>query len=169
MQLKLSISIIVALVITKFAHSQTTGGSVGTSTAHPFSIISNGQSRVTITPDGNVGIGITNPSSAYKLSVYGDVKAKKLKITIDPLQWPDYVFAPAYKLPSLQEVEEFIKKHKHLPGVPSAKDVETEGLDVGDTQAILLKKIEELTLYLIEQNKKIEVLEKQMQQTRCNK
>jgi hypothetical protein len=76
--------------------------------------------------------------------------------------WADYVFEKEYQLLSLKEVEAYIQINKHLPGVPSAKEVETNGLDVGNNQAILLKKIEELTLYLIEQNKKGETLQKRI-------
>jgi Repeat of unknown function (DUF5907) len=104
---------------------------------------------------GKVGIGTTNLNDVnYKLFVEGAVRARKVRI--DQLAWPDYVFAPQYQLPSLQELEDFINKNKHLPGVPSAKEVEKEGIDVGDNQALLLKKIEELTLYVIELNKKNE-------------
>ena len=77
--------------------------------------------------------------------------------------WPDYVFEPAYKMPSLQELEAYIKKNKHLPDVPTAKEVAKDGLDVGDMNRILLQKIEELTLHLIEQGKEIERLKNQVQ------
>ncbi|MCK7559860.1 hypothetical protein MKQ70_34955 [Chitinophaga sedimenti] len=69
--------------------------------------------------------------------------------------WPDYVFDSAYVLPSLQHTADFIKQHKHLPGVTPAAEVEKQGLDIGATQAQLLEKIEQLTLYLIEQEKKL--------------
>lgn len=108
---------------------------------------------------GKVGIGTTNLSDVnYKLFVEGAVRARKVRI--DQLVWPDYVFQQQYELRPLSEVEAFIKNNNHLPGVPSASQVEKDGLDVGDTQAILLQKIEELTLYIIEQNKKIEELQK---------
>lgn len=103
---------------------------------------------------GNVGIG-TNAIAAHKLAVNGSIIAEKVKVK-QYSSWPDYVFEKEYEIPSLEEVEAFIKKNKHLPGVPAAAVVEKEGLDLGDSQAILLKKIEELTLYIIEQNKKIE-------------
>ncbi len=69
--------------------------------------------------------------------------------------WPDFVFAPSYNLPSLEQVETFVKANKHLPEVPTSKEVEANGVDLGANQAKLLQKIEELTLYLIEQNKLI--------------
>ncbi len=104
---------------------------------------------------GKIGIGTTNINDAnYKLFVEGAIRTRKIKV--DQLAWPDYVFEPNYNLPSLQEVDLFIKKNNHLPDVPSAKEIEKEGLDLGDNQAILLKKIEELTLYIIELNKKSE-------------
>jgi hypothetical protein len=116
---------------------------------------------------GNVGIGITNTTTDpdYKLFVDKGIKTKKIKVT--QTAWPDYVFHQQYKLPSLIEVEKYIKANNHLPEVPSAKEIETDGLNLGDNQATLLKKIEELTLYIIdlnkkseEQNKKIAELEK---------
>ncbi|MEI9945509.1 MAG: carbohydrate-binding protein [Chitinophagaceae bacterium] len=106
----------------------------------------------------NVGIGVTNP--AYKLTVGGTIGARKVKVTSET--WADYVFEKNYKLPTLAEVEKYIEEHKHLPEIPSAKEVEKNGVDVGDNQVLLLKKIEELTLYLIEQNKKIEKLQQEI-------
>jgi hypothetical protein len=103
---------------------------------------------------GNVGIGTANPQA--KLSVNGDIFSKKVKVT--QTGWSDYVFYPNYKLPTLKEVEEFVKRYQHLPGVPSAADVEKDGLDLGDNQATLLKKIEELTLYIIDISKKVDKL-----------
>ncbi|MBI2275708.1 MAG: hypothetical protein HYU70_18090 [Bacteroidetes bacterium] len=102
--------------------------------------------RVRITNMGYMGIGTTMPTE--KLSVNGNVRAKK--IIVSQTGWSDYVFNADYKLKSLPEVEAFIKENKHLPEVPSAKEVEEKGISVGDNQALLLKKIEELTLYVIE-------------------
>lgn len=86
--------------------------------------------------------------------------------------WPDFVFAKTYGLRPLSEVENYIKANAHLPEVPSAAQVAQEGINLGEMDATLLKKIEELTLYLIEQNKKldaqhrkIEALEKQLPKT----
>jgi hypothetical protein len=109
--------------------------------------------RLFIKEGGNIGVGTMDPGQ-YKLAVEGNLGARKVIVT--KASWADYVFEPTYKLPSLKEVEVFIKQHKHLPDVPTAKEVEKNGLDVGENQAILLKKIEELTLYIIELKKENE-------------
>lgn len=100
--------------------------------------------------NGNVAIGTTTPGS-YKLTVEGTIGARRIKVAQG--NWPDYVFAPEYKLPTLGEVEDYIKVNKHLPDVPSAKEVEKEGLDLGEMNKRLLQKMEEMTLYMIELNK----------------
>ena len=105
---------------------------------------------------GNVGIGTTaNPS--YKLSVNGNIRSKEVVVEIG---WADYVFNKKYKLKPLIEVEKFIEQNKHLPGIPSAAAIEKNGLNLGDTQKKMMEKIEELTLYIIQLNKRIEELEK---------
>ncbi|MFQ3579625.1 MAG: hypothetical protein SNJ71_05745 [Bacteroidales bacterium] len=106
---------------------------------------------------GNIGIGCT-PQSDARLTVNGVVKAKKVNVTLSG--FPDYVFKPDYKLQSLSEVEAFIQAHGHLPEVPTEQQVLENGLDVGDTQALLMKKVEELTLYIIKMEKRIAELEK---------
>jgi hypothetical protein len=127
----------------------------GTTSNWALPFITGGVERMRIGANGNVGIGTTSITDAdYKLSVLGGIRARKVKV--DQLTWSDYVFNKDYKLLSLEQVEQFIQQNKHLPGVPSAKEIEKQGLDVGDNQAVLLKKIEELTLYLIGQNKKLE-------------
>ncbi|MFL9485702.1 hypothetical protein ACI6Q2_23165 [Chitinophagaceae bacterium LWZ2-11] len=114
--------------------------------------------RMRIAENGNVGIGTANPGS-YKLAVEGKLGARKVVVT-QAANWPDYVFDSSYTLTPLALVEQFIKDNKHLPDVPSAKEVTDKGLDVGDNQAVLLKKIEELTLYMIEMKKENEALKK---------
>lgn len=99
-------------------------------------------------------IGTTTLPTGYSFAVNGDAIFTKIKVKQYP--WADYVFNIDYKLPPLTEVEAYIKKYKHLRDVPSAKDVEQNGLNLGDNQATLLKKIEELTLYIIEQDKKMQ-------------
>lgn len=89
------------------------------------------------------------------LEVDGGIESKKVKVTATPGSVPDYVFAKDYKLKSLSEIEEFIKANSHLPNIPNAKEIETNGQDVGDLQLKLLEKIEELTLHMIELEKTV--------------
>ena len=96
--------------------------------------------------------------STYSLAVNGDALFNKVKVKLYA-NWPDYVFHKTYTLMPLYEVEKFIQANNHLPEVPTASEVEKEGLDIGDNQAVLLKKIEEMTLYIIEQDKRISRLE----------
>jgi hypothetical protein len=102
--------------------------------------------------NGNVGIGIINPG--YKLQVIGSARA--VSFIADGNTWADYVFDSTYQLPSLRAVENYIKQNHHLPDVPSSEEVKKDGINLGDHQVTLLKKIEELTLYVIDQNKKLE-------------
>jgi uncharacterized protein YxjI len=112
--------------------------------------------------NGKIAIGTTDMTKigTYSLAVNGDAIVNKLKVKVYP--WADYVFDDDYPLLPLNELEKFIQTHKHLPEVASATEVEKEGLDVGSNQTILLKKIEELTLYMIEQNKRNELQEKRI-------
>ena len=106
---------------------------------------------------GNMGIGTTD-TKGYKLAVNGKIRTQEIKV--EAANWPDYVFAKDYKLPSLKETEEYIKMKGHLPGIPSAEEVKANGVDLGEMNIKLLKKIEELTLHLIEKDKTITKLEK---------
>jgi len=103
---------------------------------------------LTVAYNGNVGIGTTAPNT--KLSVNGNIRAKEIKV--ESANWPDYVFKDGYKLRSLDSIRAFIAEHGHLPEVPSAADVEREGIALGEMNALLLKKIEELTLLLMEKD-----------------
>jgi hypothetical protein len=126
---------------------------------------SNDYSKLTILSSGNVLIGkTTQQNSAYKLDVAGFVRANKVVVNTTGA---DFVFEPAYKLSSLKEVELFIQKNRHLPGIPSAKEMQSDGLDVGEQQSKLLQKIEELTLYLIAQSKKIEDQQQEINQLKA--
>jgi len=110
--------------------------------------------------NGAVGIGTTltdNPRD-YRLAVNGKIGAKDVRVENSSTTWPDYVFAPEYKLPSLREVEQYINKNHHLRDVPAATEVEKNGHELGAMDAILLKKVEELTLYMIELKKENEEL-----------
>ncbi len=110
---------------------------------------------------GNVGIGTTDPDA--KLTVKGNIKSKEIKVEVNAGEGPDYVFEEDYNLRSLEETEEYIKAYKHLPEVPSAKVMESEGLNLKEMNLMLLQKIEELTLHMIEQNKEIESLKTEVQ------
>jgi hypothetical protein len=124
-----------------------------------MTLAAGGISRMKILANGNIGIGTLNPTE--KLAVNGNIRAKK--IIISQTGWPDYVFDSSYSLRTLSEVEKFITKNKHLPEIPSAKEVEEKGINVGDHQALLLKKIEELTLYLINLKKENEQQQKEIE------
>jgi hypothetical protein len=105
----------------------------------------------------NVGIGVENPQE--KLVVDGIICAKEIRVSESGTPcWGDYVFDKDYKLKSIDEVEKFINENKHLPDIPSAVEVEANGIELGVMQAKLLKKIEELTLYVIELKKEINQL-----------
>ncbi|MDN5213021.1 hypothetical protein QQ020_13220 [Fulvivirgaceae bacterium BMA12] len=105
---------------------------------------------------GNVGIGTSNPLS--KLSVDGVIRSTEVKVLAD-ITVPDYVFEPDYKLRTLKETKEYIRENKHLPEIPSAAEIEKNGIDLGDMNMKLLKKIEELTLYQIELMERLEATE----------
>ncbi len=108
---------------------------------------------VLISPEqGNVGIG--TPSPKERLSVNGKIRAHEIKVEMSG--WPDYVFQPDYKLESLAEIERFIEKNGHLPELPKADEAEKEGVALGEMNKILLKKIEELTLHLIQKDKQMQ-------------
>ncbi len=108
---------------------------------------------------GSAQLGINClPQVGYQLAVDGKIKAKE--IVVELAGWADYVFEEDYKLPSLENVEQHIKANKHLPGIPSAVDIKKQGLSVGAVQTKMMEKIEELTIYLIEANKRIQQLEK---------
>ncbi|SKD09510.1 hypothetical protein SAMN05660461_5399 [Chitinophaga ginsengisegetis] len=109
---------------------------------------------------GNVSIGSPSPSANYKLTVEGTLGARRIKVQQGA--WADYVFHPEYELPSLQQVEHFVTTEKHLEGIPSEKEVLEKGLDLGEFDQQLLKKVEELTLYIIQLNKNVERLNKQV-------
>jgi hypothetical protein len=115
----------------------------------------------TITPSGNMGVGITYPT--HKLTVNGPIRAKEVIVDTG---WADDVFSSDYRLASLKEVEAHIGQEGRLPGMPSAKEVAENGLSVGEAQSLLLRKIEELTLHVIRLEKKNEQLEQKLTEIR---
>ena len=108
----------------------------------------------------NIGIGTSNPQG-YKLAVNGTAMFTKVKVKAQA-NWPDYVFKTGYKLPDLEELETYISKYHHLPGIASEDVVNRSGIDLGDQQTALLKKVEELTLYLIGENRSLKDQNKQI-------
>ena len=140
---------------------------------------------------GNTGVGTYTPNAkfhvngtqliggnneriatGYQLSVAGKIIAEEVRVELRAL-WPDYVFGKNYKLMPLDELEKSIKKNKHLPNIPSAAEVEKEGISLGDMNKRLMEKVEELTLYIIDINKKNMVLADKVQkleeQSKSNK
>ena len=110
---------------------------------------------------GNVKVG-----DGVKLYKDGKVWAKDFVVATQcPQGWPDYVFDNKHQLIPLEELDKFIKDNKHLPEVPTSESISTNGQNLGEMNVILLKKVEELTLYIIEQNKQIELLKKQDEET----
>lgn len=134
------------------------GSGIAKTALHLKNAVSSGTNRMDLIVDGFVGIGTTNPTE--KLSVNGKIRAHEIKV--ETANWPDYVFEDDYKLSSLSEIEKYIKANKHLPEMPSAKEVAANGIELGEMNKLLLKKVEELTLHLIQLNNKVEKLEKQV-------
>ena len=136
---------------------------------------SHSNTRLYINSSGDIGIGTTDPQS--KLAVNGQIRATEVKVLAN-ISVPDYVFEPDYKLRTLKETKEYITENKHLPEIPSASEIGENGIDIGDMNMRLLKKIEELTLYQIEllerlekletENNRIDELEKRIEQLKKN-
>ncbi|PJJ80283.1 hypothetical protein [Mucilaginibacter auburnensis] len=117
-----------------------------------------------ITSTGTGGQTLTDMTVKSKIAFHitrdGLVRAKKIKVELT--NWPDFVFRQDYKLPTLSEVKEYIDKNQHLPDMPSAEEIETNGLDLGEMNRLLVKKVEELTLYLIDKDRQVEMQNKQL-------
>lgn len=126
-----------------------------------FIIRTGGLDHVFVDNNGNMSIGTSQPANGYKLSINGKVIAEEMRIQ-NSNAWPDYVFAPAYKMMSLEEVKKYIERHSHLPGIPEAKTIEKDGIPVGEMQSLMMEKIEELTLHLIQANEQIKKLQDAM-------
>ncbi|WP_271765421.1 tail fiber protein [Aquimarina algiphila] len=130
------------------------GGIISTMSNHDLSIRAGSNStKMIVKANGNIGIGTTNPD--MKLTVKGNIHAEEVKIDLN-VPAPDYVFKSDYNLRSIEEVETFIKENSHLPEIPSAKEFEQNGVMQAQMDMNLLKKIEELTLYTIQQEKQLD-------------
>lgn len=115
------------------------------------------ESRLVMDYSSNkIGIGTDSPD--HELDVKGTIRAEEVIVETG---WADYVFEDGYELPTLSQVSAHIHEHGHLPGIPSAEEVRENGLALADSQALMMAKIEELTLYMIEKDKRIEQLERE--------
>lgn len=138
------------------------GFGVDNSVGHIYS--NDGTRLLTFNSTNKIGIGVQDAdlmSGTHVLFVGGGITAEEVKVKVRP--WPDYVFKPEYSLLSLSELEEFVKNNNHLPEIPTSSEVSENGVNLGEMNALLLKKIEELTLYVIELNNKINELENSKQ------
>lgn len=120
-------------------------------------VTGSGALRFRIDQNGNVGIGTASPTS--KLTVAGDIHSRKVKVTVNA--GADFVFDDDYDLTKLEDLQQYIQQHKHLPDIPSAKEMEAKGIELGEMNIKLLQKIEELTLYMIELKQGNEQLKKE--------
>jgi len=118
--------------------------------------------KMVIKSNGKVGIVTTTPD--YKLDVNGTIRSKEIKVETG---WSDFVFEENYNLKSLEELETYISQNKHLPDIPTEAQVKEKGINLGEMNAKLLQKVEELTLYIIEQNKGLKMQRKENQKQKC--
>lgn len=129
---------------------------------HKFVVRGSSMIEGNILTDSNIGIGtnlFTDGLDNYRLSVNGAVRAHRVKVYTT---WADFVFEDGYQLPTLEEVEKHINEKGHLKDIPSAEEVEKNGIELGEMNKLLLQKVEELTLYIIEMNKELEEVKKQL-------
>ena len=115
---------------------------------------------LTVFPNGTLELKNQDGNSILKVNSQNSTTYTR-EVIVDLASWPDYVFHPDYKLPSLNKVEEYIQLNKRLPGFPSAVNIETNGLPLGEMNKLLTEKVEELTLYIIAQQKEMNVLKEE--------
>lgn len=137
---------------------------LGTLSDDGLSILAGGTQALFINSDGNITVGTSRTfSTDFLMSVDGNMRARSIRVNSD--YWADYVFDSTYNLMPLAQLEEYVTTEGHLPDVPTEAEVCEDGIDLATMNAQLLKKVEELTLYMIEMNKRIKELEKQLQET----
>ena len=113
---------------------------------------------------GNIAVGTTyKVANGYKVSVNGKIMCEEVRVQMEA-DWPDYVFDPGYKLMPLEDLKTFIGNNNHLPGIAPATEVKAKGIELGDMNKQMLEKIEELTLYILELKKEIDILKAKQQQ-----
>jgi uncharacterized protein YaiE (UPF0345 family) len=146
--------------LTTYVGGATNGAYFGTLTNHPLSFYTNNSSaQVTLLQSGDFLIGTNNLTSGagYKLRVGGKIFSEEVRVQLQS-SWPDYVFDKRYKKLSIDELEKYVNENYHLPNIPSAAEVEKDGQHLGEIQRKMLEKIEELSLYVIELKKEIDLL-----------
>jgi hypothetical protein len=140
---------------------------LGTVDTNRLAIRTNNVERMSVLGDGSVGIG-TKTTHGYKLAVNGSGIFTKVSVR-NYANWPDYVFKSDYKLPGLDSLERYIRVNQHLPGIISADKAREQPIDLADNQALLLQKVEELTLYLIKEHKQVEALTKEVNRLKAQR
>lgn len=125
-------------------------------------VVANSNTLMSIKSNGNVGINTTD-TKGHMLAVKGDIVAEEVLVALYN-DWPDYVFEQDYQLMTVEELDEFIQQNKHLPNVPSAEEVSEKGFSLGEMDAKLLEKVEELTLYVIELKKELNKAKKNIEE-----
>ncbi|TXN36137.1 hypothetical protein FVB32_16395 [Flagellimonas hymeniacidonis] len=138
------------------AVSVTTNSSGGGSSGGGSSVWSESSSVASYT--GDVAVGTSTVPNGYRMAIDGKLITEEVKVQLSG-NWPDYVFAKDYDLSSLEDVQKHIKEKGHLPNIPSAKEAEANGIEIGEMNRLLIEKIEELTLYILEQEERITKLE----------
>ncbi|MDX1407924.1 MAG: hypothetical protein R3330_07315, partial [Saprospiraceae bacterium] len=150
-----------------FQASGTFKGSIGYDPDDEYVFVYEGGNAI-IAQNGRVGIGIV-PNANYKLSVDGKIIGEEVKVQLSQ-NWPDYVFQEDYALPTLDEVQAHIARSGHLPGVPSAAEINANnGFEVGEMNRILLQKVEELTLYILQQEQRLLEQEERLARLEANR
>lgn len=136
---------------------------LGTRSAHPLRVITNNVERMVVMTDGRIGMGTVPPGNAgsYRLYVEGGIATRDVLVKLG--NWPDYVFQEGYHLLSLGELKNYLRTNKHLPGIPSAAEVDAKGgVEVGDLQKRMLETIEQQALYILQLEERVKAMEQRL-------